>query len=135
MADHNKPVAFSYKVLRNRRSRKKWSADENGTAAIQRRRRARSRLDAWMKERSGELGAIARQWFEVMRKCADEARELLHDGCPVACLGDARFGYVSVFLSGVSATVARLGSRAMNLAHLGKSSGNAASEVNMQRWL
>jgi hypothetical protein len=29
------------------------------------------------------LGAIARQWFEVMRKCGDEVRELLHDlsGC------------------------------------------------------
>jgi hypothetical protein len=25
-------------------------------------------IDAWMKERGGELGAIAREWFEVMRK-------------------------------------------------------------------
>ena len=39
------------------------------------------------------------QWFEVMRKCGDEVRELLHDGCPVACLGDAPFGYVNVFTS------------------------------------
>ena len=46
-----------------------------------------------MNEHSGELGAIAHQWFEVMRKCADEVRELLHDGCPVACLGDAPFGF------------------------------------------
>ena len=45
-------------------------------------------IDAWMKEDAGELGAIAHQWFEVMRKCGDEVRELLHDGCPVACLGD-----------------------------------------------
>jgi hypothetical protein len=56
-------------------------------------------IDAWMKERTGELGAIAHQWFEVMRKCGDEVRELLHDGCPVACLGDAPFGYVNVFTS------------------------------------
>src|SRR5260370_25794327 len=42
-------------------------------------------IDAWMKEHASELGAIAQQWFEVMRKCADEVRELLHDGCPVAC--------------------------------------------------
>jgi hypothetical protein len=41
-------------------------------------------IDAWMKEHAGELGAIAQQWFEVMRKCGDEVRELLHDGCPVA---------------------------------------------------
>jgi hypothetical protein len=54
-------------------------------------------IDAWMNERTGELGAIARQWFEVMRQCGDEVRELLHDGCPVACLGDAPFGYVNVF--------------------------------------
>jgi hypothetical protein len=51
-------------------------------------------IDAWMREHAGELGAIARQWFEVMRKCGDEVRELLHDGCPVACLGDAPFGYM-----------------------------------------
>jgi hypothetical protein len=59
-------------------------------------------VDAWMKKHSGELGAIARQWFEVMRKCGDEVRELLHDGCPVACLGDVPFGYVNVFTSHVN---------------------------------
>ena len=59
-------------------------------------------IDAWMKAHAGELGAIAHQWFEVMRKCGDEVRELLHDGCPVACLGDAPFGYVNVFTSHVN---------------------------------
>jgi hypothetical protein len=61
-------------------------------------------MDAWMKEQAGagELGAIAHRWFEVMRKCGDEVRELLHDGCPVACLGDAPFGYVNVFHSHVN---------------------------------
>jgi len=59
-------------------------------------------IDAWMKQHGGELGAIARAWFEVMRKCGDEVRELLHDGCPVACLGDAPFGYVNVFTSHVN---------------------------------
>jgi hypothetical protein len=56
-------------------------------------------IDAWMKARPGELGDIARQWFEVMRQCGDEVRELLHDGCPVACLGDVPFAYVNVFTS------------------------------------
>jgi hypothetical protein len=37
-----------------------------------------------------------------MRKCGDEVRELIHDGCPVACLGDAPFGYVNVFTSHVN---------------------------------
>jgi hypothetical protein len=59
-------------------------------------------IDDWMKEHTGELGAIARKWFEVMRKCGDEVRELLHDGCPTACLGDAAFGYVNIFPSHVN---------------------------------
>ena len=59
-------------------------------------------IDAWMREHAGELGAIAQQWFEVMRKCGDEVRELLHDGCPTACLGDAAFAYVNVFTSHVN---------------------------------
>jgi hypothetical protein len=59
-------------------------------------------IDAWMKERAGGLGAVAHQWFEVIRKCGDEVRELLHDGCPVACLGDAPFGYVNVFTAHVN---------------------------------
>jgi hypothetical protein len=37
-----------------------------------------------------------------MRKCGYEVRELLHDGYPVACLGDAPFGYVNVFNSHVN---------------------------------
>ncbi len=59
-------------------------------------------IDAWMKEHTGELGASANGWFEVMRKCGDEVREILHDECPVACLGDAPFGYVNVFTSHVN---------------------------------
>ena len=59
-------------------------------------------IDAWMEDHRGELGAIAQRWFDVMRQCGDEVRELLHDGCPVACLGDAPFGYVNVFTSHVN---------------------------------
>ena len=59
-------------------------------------------IDAWMANRPGELGAIAKEWFEIMRKCGDEVRELLHDGQPTACLGDAPFGYVNVFTSHVN---------------------------------
>ena len=59
-------------------------------------------IDTWMKERRGKLGTIALQWFEVMRNCGDEVRETLHDGCPVACLGDAPFAYVNVFSSHVN---------------------------------
>jgi hypothetical protein len=59
-------------------------------------------IDHWMEDRKGDLGAIAQHWFEAMRACGDEVRELLHDGCPVACLGDAPFGYVNAFTSHVN---------------------------------
>ena len=54
-------------------------------------------VDTWMQEHSEPLGSSARQWFEVMRNCGDDVRELLHDGHPTACVGDAAFGYVNAF--------------------------------------
>jgi len=59
-------------------------------------------IDAWLNGHTGELGDIARKWFEAMRGCGDEVREILHDGCPNACLGDVPFGYVNVFTSHVN---------------------------------
>ena len=59
-------------------------------------------IDAWFLAHAGDLVAIAQQWFEVMRRCGDEVREILHDGCPVACLGDVPFGYVNVFTAHVN---------------------------------
>lgn len=47
--------------------------------------------------RPPELQRLARRWFAEMRRCGDEVRELLHDGCPVACLGDVPFAYVNVY--------------------------------------
>jgi hypothetical protein len=59
-------------------------------------------IDAWINGHRGELGAIAQEWFEAMRSCGDEVRELLHDGCPVVCLGDAPFADVNVFTAHVN---------------------------------
>lgn len=59
-------------------------------------------IDAWMRQRSGDLGAIAQRWFEVMRGRGDDVRELLHDGHPTACVGDAAFGYVNAFRAHVN---------------------------------
>jgi len=59
-------------------------------------------VEAWFDARPGELSAIARRWFEAMRACGDEVRELVHDGCPVACLGDAPFASVNVFTAHVN---------------------------------
>ncbi|MEZ5999028.1 MAG: DUF1801 domain-containing protein [Hyphomonas sp.] len=40
---------------------------------------------------------MVRPWFERMRACGPDVRDLIHDGCPVACVGDAAFGYVNAF--------------------------------------
>ena len=59
-------------------------------------------IDTWLEEQSDELGAIAHDWFEVMRNCGDDVRELLHDGHPTACVADAAFAYVNAFTSHVN---------------------------------
>ena len=59
-------------------------------------------IELWMGEHPFELSAIAQRWFEVMRGCGDDVRELLHDGHPTACIGDAAFGYVNAFTAHVN---------------------------------
>jgi hypothetical protein len=59
-------------------------------------------IDAWIRSRPPELAPIVRTWFELMRKCGKDVRELMHDGCPVACVGDAAFGYVNAFTAHVN---------------------------------
>src|SRR5947208_14193407 len=59
-------------------------------------------VETWLKEHPGELGKIARHWFGVIRELGDDVRELLHDGHPTACVGDAAFAYVNVFTSHVN---------------------------------
>ena len=59
-------------------------------------------VDAWFRDHPDDLAAIARRWFDVMRACGDDVRELLHDGHPVACVGDAAFAYVDAFRAHVN---------------------------------
>jgi hypothetical protein len=59
-------------------------------------------IEVWMREHADKLGAIAQRWFEVMRSCGDDVRELLHDGHPTACVGDAAFAYVNAFKAHVN---------------------------------
>jgi hypothetical protein len=37
-----------------------------------------------------------------MRDCGDDVRELLHDGHPTACVGDAAYAYVNAFKAHVN---------------------------------
>jgi hypothetical protein len=59
-------------------------------------------VDFWLTHGPVELRAIAQEWFVQMRQCGNDVRELLHDGCPVACVEDAPFGYVNTFKSHVN---------------------------------
>jgi hypothetical protein len=45
---------------------------------------------------------FAQPWFDRMRGCGPDVRELLHDGHPTACVGDAAFGYVNAFSAHVN---------------------------------
>ena len=54
-------------------------------------------VDTWFSDGALELRAIAQTWFALMRRCGDDVQELMHDGCPVACVECAPFGYVNSF--------------------------------------
>jgi hypothetical protein len=59
-------------------------------------------VDVWFTDGPPELRSIAKKWFEQMRQCGDDVRELMHDGCPVACVEDTPFGYVNSFKNHVN---------------------------------
>lgn len=54
-------------------------------------------IDAWLLAQRDELRPFVETWFARMRRCGADVRELMHDGCPTACVGDAGFGYVNAF--------------------------------------
>jgi hypothetical protein len=54
-------------------------------------------IDAWLRAQREDLRPFAETWFACMRQCGGDVRELMHDGCPTACVGDAAFGYVNAF--------------------------------------
>jgi hypothetical protein len=54
-------------------------------------------IGVWMRAQRDELRPFVEVWFARMRRCGSDVRELMHDGCPTACVGDAAFGYVNAF--------------------------------------
>jgi hypothetical protein len=59
-------------------------------------------VDAWFSKADDALRLVAQPWFEQMRDCGADVRELLQDGHPTACVGDAAFGYVNAFSAHVN---------------------------------
>jgi hypothetical protein len=55
------------------------------------------RIEDWFSGHVDPLRLTVRGWFERMRGLGPDVREIFHDGCPVACVGDAPFAYVNAF--------------------------------------
>jgi hypothetical protein len=54
------------------------------------------RIAAWF-DAHDPYRLMVRDWFERMRACGPDVCEVFHDGCPIACVADAPFGYVAAF--------------------------------------
>ena len=54
-------------------------------------------IDRWLRAQRADLRPFVETWFTRMRKCGGDVLELMHDGCPTACVDDAAFGYVNAF--------------------------------------
>lgn len=59
-------------------------------------------VEAWFRKPDDELRRFALPWFDVMRGCGPDVREVLNDGHPIACVEDAAFGYVDAFRAHVN---------------------------------
>lgn len=59
-------------------------------------------VEAWFSDPHDVVRRMAQPWFERMRGCGEDVRELLHDGWPTACARDAAFAYVAAFSAHVN---------------------------------
>lgn len=59
-------------------------------------------IAAWLAAHQDELRSVATPWFERMRRCGPDVRELMHDGLATACVRDVPFAYVGVFTAHVN---------------------------------
>ena len=55
------------------------------------------RVDVWFTDITDPFRLMVQPWFERMRGCGPDVRELIHDGCPTATAGDAAFAYVGAY--------------------------------------
>lgn len=59
-------------------------------------------VERWFLTQPPGLGDRAERWFNRLRACGEDVRELLHDGWPTACVEDAAFAYTSVHATHVN---------------------------------
>jgi len=88
-------------------------------------------IEAWLSTRPLELASIAQVWFGKIRECGADVRELMHDGCPTACVEDAGFAYVNAFRSHVNVGFFR-GASLPDPAHLLEGNGKYMRHVKLR---
>lgn len=59
-------------------------------------------IASWWQAKPPGLSAIARTWWDVMKRCGADVRESLHNGYPAACLDVYPFAYVDAFTKHVN---------------------------------
>jgi hypothetical protein len=59
-------------------------------------------VDAWLDSPHDEMHRLAKSWFQRLRDCGADVRELMHDGYPTVCVDDAAFAYVNAFKAHVN---------------------------------
>lgn len=59
-------------------------------------------VEAWFGGGDEAMRRMVQPWYERLRACGADTRELLHDGHPTACVGDAAFAYVDAFAAHVN---------------------------------
>lgn len=59
-------------------------------------------VELWWAKHRDPLGAMARRWFDTIRRCGEDVQEILHDDQPTACVKGAAFAYVAAFRSHVN---------------------------------
>lgn len=88
-------------------------------------------IDTWLSAQREDLRPLVEAWFTRMRQCGDDVRELMHDGCPTACVGDASFAYVNAFKSHVNVGFL-FGALLPDPAHLLEGSGKRGRHVKLR---
>ena len=88
-------------------------------------------IDAWLRAQRDDLRPLAETWFVHMRRCGGDVRELMHDGCATACVGDAAFGYVGAFKDHVNVGFF-FGALLKDPAHLLEGTGKRGRHVKLR---
>ena len=88
-------------------------------------------IDAWLRAQRDDLRPLVETWFVRMRQCGGDVRELMHDGCPTACVDDAAFGYVNAFKDHVNVGFF-FGALLKDPAHLLEGTGKRGRHVKLR---